>query len=187
MKNLILKNFGFLIIFLFVISCSNDDIPAHIHDHDAIHELVLEQTDVNGENPVRYEFIHGNPSGDLIQLVSGQTYNFEIIELNVEHDDHHHNIINEVLEAIEEHFFLYSKSSSLDIEMLRMDNDDAIQNDGTQIGLKTRITANAVSQGNLQIELKHQSSEMNDQANDNFGSVIGGATDVLAIFPVIIE
>ena len=187
MKNFIINNFALLAILLFLMSCSNDDIPVHIHDHDAIHELVLMQTDVNGENPVRYEFIHGNPTGDLIQLVSGQTYNFEIVELNVEHDNHYHNIINEVLEAIEEHFFLYSKSSSLDIELVRMDNEDAIQNDGTHIGLKTRITANTVSQGNLQIELKHQSSEINDQSNDNFGSVIGGATDVLAIFPVIIE
>lgn len=187
MKNIIYKQLGLLSTLLFLVSCSNDDIPAHIHDHDAIHELVLQKTDINGENPVEYSFIHGNEVGDIIHLEAGQTYDFEIIELNVAHDDHYHNIIDEVLEAVDEHFFLYAKSNTLNIDLTRMDDAASTQNDGTKIGLKIRIHAHDISTGNFQIALKHQAAEVDDQANDNFGSTIGGATDVEAIFQVIIE
>lgn len=187
MQNNIYIKFGFLSVFLFLISCSNDDIPAHIHDHDAIEELILQRTDLNGENPIQYAFVHGNPTGDIIYLENGQSYDFEVIALNVAHDDHHHNIVHEVLEALEEHFFLYSKSNSLKLDLVRMDDTASTQNDGTKIGLKIRITANEISSGNFQIALKHQANEVDDQANDNFGNAIGGATDVEAIFQVIIE
>ncbi|MDG4946072.1 hypothetical protein NMK71_06570 [Weeksellaceae bacterium KMM 9713] len=192
-----------LITFLFT-SCSNDDIPEHIHDHEGIHELVIERTDLNGENPVHYEFIAGNNLGETIYLTSGQTYNFEIIALNgqdnhehdedqEEHDDHEdhegdeHNILHETLEAVEEHFFLYAKSNSLNIDFERTDDAESTRNDGTKIGVKTRITALANSTGNLQIELKHQPTEVNDQANNNFGSSVGGATDMMAVFPIVVE
>ena len=204
--NNIIKYFSlsFFALNLVLTSCSDDDTPEHIHDHEGIHELVIERTDLNGENPVQYEFIAGNNLGETIFLTSGQTYNFEIIALNGqdnhEHDEDHeehddnedhegegHNILHETLEAVEEHFFLYAKSNSLNIDFERTDDAESTRNDGTKIGVKTRITALANSTGNLQIELKHQPTEVNDQANDNFGSSVGGATDIMAVFPIVVE
>ena len=194
--------FSILLITLLFSACSNDDIPEYIHDHAGIHELVIERTNMNGDNPVQYKFIAGNNLGETIILSNGQTYNFEIIALNAqdehgheEHDDHgheeedehEHNILHETLEAVEEHFFLYAKSNSLSIELERTDTAESTRNDGTKIGVKTRITALANSTGNLQIELKHQSTEVDDQANNNFGSSVGGATDVMAVFPIVVE
>lgn len=204
MKSIQYNLFSLLLITILFTSCSNDDIPEHIHDHEGIHELVIERTDLNGENPVQYEFIAGNNLGETIYLNSGHTYNFEIIALNgednhdhdedhEEHDDHEdhegdeHNILHETLEAVEEHFFLYAKSNSLNIDFERTDDAVSTRNDGTKIGVKTRITALANSTGNLQIELKHQPTEVNDQANNNFGSSVGGATDMMAVFPIVVE
>lgn len=204
MKSIQYNILSILLITILFTSCSNDDIPEHIHDHEGIHELVIERTDLNGENPVQYVFIAGNNLGETIFLTSGQTYNFEIIALNGqnnhEHDEDHeehddnenhegeeHNILHETLEAVEEHFFLYAKSNSLSIELERTDAAESTRNDGTKIGVKTRITALANSTGNLQIELKHQPTEVNDQANNNFGSSVGGATDMMAVFPIVVE
>lgn len=204
MKSIQYNLFSLLLITFFFTSCSNDDIPEHIHDHEGIHELVIERTDLNGDNPIQYEFIAGNQLGETIVMPPGQTYNFEIIALNAQgehghedhddhgHDDHGHdenvhNILHETLEAVEEHFFLYAKSNSLSIELERTDAAESTRNDGTKIGVKTRITALANSTGNLQIELKHQPTEVNDQANNNFGSSVGGATDMMAVFPIVVE
>lgn len=204
MKSIQYNLFSLLLITILFTSCSNDDIPEHIHDHEGIHELVIERTDLNGDNPIQYEFIAGNQLGETIVMTPGQTYNFEIIALNAQgehghedhddhgHDDHGHdenvhNILHETLEAVEEHFFLYAKSNSLSIELERTDTAESTRNDGTKIGVKTRITALANSTGNLQIELKHQPTEVNDQANNNFGSSVGGATDMMAVFPIVVE
>ncbi len=204
MKSIQYNILRILLITILFTSCNNDDIPEHIHDHEGIHELVIERTDLNGENPVQYVFRAGNNLGETIVLTSGQTYNFEIIALNGqdnhEHDEDHeehndnedhegdeHNILHETLEAVEEHFFLYAKSNSLSIELERTDAAESTRNDGTKIGVKTRITALANSTGNLQIELKHQPTEVNDQANNNFGSSVGGATDMMAVFPIVVE
>lgn len=196
MKSIQYNLFSLLLITILFTSCSNDDIPEHIHDHEGIHELVIERTDLNGDNPIQYEFIAGNQLGETIVMTPGQTYNFEIIALNAQgehgHDDHGHdenvhNILHETLEAVEEHFFLYAKSNSLSIELERTDAAESTRNDGTKIGVKTRITALANSTGNLQIELKHQPTEVNDQANNNFGSSVGGATDMMAVFPIVVE
>ena len=204
MKSIQYNLFSLLLITILFTSCSNDDIPEHIHDHEGIHELVIERTDLNGDNPIQYEFIAGNQLGGTIVMTPGQTYNFEIIALNAQgehghedhddhgHDDHGHdenvhNILHETLEAVEEHFFLYAKSNSLSIELERTDAPESTRNDGTKIGVKTRITALASSTGNLQIELKHQPTEVNDQANNNFGSSVGGATDMMAVFPIVVE
>lgn len=204
MKSIQYNLFSLLLITILFTSCSNDDIPEHIHDHEGIHELVIERTDLNGDNPIQYEFIAGNQLGETIVMTPGQTYNFEIIALNAQgehghedhddhgHDDHGHdenvhNILHETLEAVEEHFFLYAKSNSLSIELERTDAPESTRNDGTKIGVKTRITALASSTGNLQIELKHQPTEVNDQANNNFGSSVGGATDMMAVFPIVVE
>lgn len=205
MKSIQYNLFSLLFITILFTSCSNDDIPEHIHDHEGIHELVIERTDLNGDNPIQYEFIAGNQLGETIVMTPGQTYNFEIIALNAQgehghedhddhgHDEHHehdenvHNILHETLEAVEEHFFLYAKSNSLSIELERTDAAESTRNDGTKIGVKTRITALANSTGNLQIELKHQPTEVNDQANNNFGSSVGGATDMMAVFPIVVE
>lgn len=205
MKSIQYNLFSLLLITILFTSCSNDDIPEHIHDHEGIHELVIERTDLNGDNPIQYEFIAGNQLGETIVMTPGQTYNFEIIALNAQgehghedhddhgHDEHHehdenvHNILHETLEAVEEHFFLYAKSNSLSIELERTDAAESTRNDGTKIGVKTRITALANSTGNLQIELKHQPTEVNDQANNNFGSSVGGATDMMAVFPIVVE
>lgn len=173
-------------IFLFL-SCSNDDTPAYIHDHEGIHEVIIQRTNLDGTNPIEYEFVEGNIMGDVITLTNGNTYNFEIIALNAHEEDGDHNLIQETIEAVEEHFFLYSKSNDLAIDLERTDDATSTRNDGTKIGVKTRITANAVSSGNLQFELKHQPTEVDDQANNNFGSSIGGATDLLAVFPVVVE
>lgn len=205
MKSIQYNLFSLLLITILFTSCSNDDIPEHIHDHEGIHELVIERTDLNGDNPIQYEFIAGNQLGEIIVMTPGQTYNFEIIALNAQgehghedhddhgHDEHHehdenvHNILHETLEAVEEHFFLYAKSNSLNIDFERTDDAESTRNDGTKIGVKTRITALANSTGNLQIELKHQPTEVNDQANNNFGSSVGGATDMMAVFPIEVE
>lgn len=181
-----------LMIFAFVplfIGCNSDDtIPEYIHDHEGIHEFIIQQTNLDGSHPVQYEFVEGNSVGETIRMTSGETYNFEIIALNAHEDDgHEHNILPEVLEAVEEHFFVYAKSQALNLSLVRTDEAISTQNDGTKIGVKTQITANAISSGNLEITLKHQATEVDDLAHQQFGTAIGGATDVLVNFPVEIN
>ena len=169
-------------------SCSSDDDnPVPIHDHEGIEELVIQQTASDGSTQ-SYTFVAGNENGETIEMTAGETYDFEIIELNAhEENGEEHNILSDVVDAIDEHFFLYEKTIDADFSLTRTDDATTTNADGVKIGITVEVAANTASSGLLTISLKHQSTTVSDSANNGFGSANGGATDVLARFPVTIN
>ncbi|MDO5510513.1 MAG: hypothetical protein Q4F57_07435 [Weeksellaceae bacterium] len=163
------------------VACSNDDDhPAHIHDHDDIHELVIKISPEMGNQTETYSFHHDDQMGEMITLAPNTTYFLEISELNVQHNGNLENHLHEIIEHKDEHIFLYRSSAPISLE--RIDDATTTRTDGNQLGVKTRITTGDTSAGFLEIELKHNASSVSATDNNNMGSAIGGATDLLARF-----
>ena len=188
MKKVQLLTFAFLTAALTLSSCSSDDDnPEHIHDHEGIEELVVTRTDADGSNPVEYIFEYGNAVGTDMNLSANTIYNFEITALNAHHDGEEENLIPEVIEAKDEHFFVFAKSNSLDFAAFsRTDDAVSTRTDGHELGIKFQVTTGNSSSGNFQVELKHQPTAVDANAQNGYGSATGGATDVLATYPVTI-
>lgn len=172
----------FSLFFLSFTACSDDDHPEHIHDHEDIHGIELSVMQEDGSNLQTYSFHHGENVIDMILLQPNQSYIFEITALLVQHGTEMENHLHEIIEHKNEHIFLYQTTASLSLE--RIDDSSAIRSDGNPLGIKTRITTGSTSSGILQIELKHNSSNVSASANNNMGSAVGGATDLLATFGV---
>ncbi|MXV37840.1 hypothetical protein GO491_03975 [Flavobacteriaceae bacterium Ap0902] len=174
---------------LFTGCSSDDDTPEHIHDNEEIHEFIITQTDADGNNPMEYIFVAGDAiSDDVITLRPNSTYNFEVTGM-MSHgaNDEEENIVGEIIEEKEEHFFVYEKTSSVDFSLIRTDDASTTRADGTKIGKKVQITTNNTGSGNLTITLKHEPTSVDDSANNNFGSSVGGSSDVVATYSVNIE
>lgn len=198
MKNFKLLTMALLATTFTFTSCNNDDDnPTPIHDHDTIEEVVIEVTDASGEEVGDFEYVHEQDGGTPITLNANTVYNFEIVGLNPEHEegdghDHDHgdeeNLINEVKEEKEVHFFLYNKESGLNItSFTRTDEAETTREDGTKLGVKFQIETGAASTGNLQLQLKHESVSVDGTANNNYGSESGGETDVEATYTITIQ
>lgn len=189
MKKVQLLTFAFLTGAFTLSSCSNDDDPEHIHDHEGIEEVVITRTNADGSNPVEYVFELGHSAGMQISMDANTVYHFEITELNThESDGHEQNLITEMTEAKDEHFFVFQKSNTLDfVSFIRTDGAETTRTDGNKLGVKFEITTGNASSGNFQIELKHQATSVDADANNGYGSAVGGATDMLAAYPVTVQ
>lgn len=163
------------------VSCSKDD-PKQIHDHEGIHEVIISVTESGTTSTTTYEFVDGQTLGETITLKKGKTYDFEVTNLNNDDDE---NIISEVVEEKDEHFFVYSTTLT-DFVFTRTDTDKTTRTNGAKLGVNTQLTVNKSQTGNLVIVLKHQATSVSDTANNNLGSSEGGATDVEVTFPVVV-
>lgn len=197
MKNLKFLSMALLAATFTFTSCNNDDDnPEEIHDHDAIEEVVIEVKDADGNEVGDFEYEHEQESGTPITLNANTLYNFEVVGLLPEHEegeedhdhDDEHNLIHEVEEEKEEHFFVFMKENGLDITSLtRTDEAETTREDGTKLGVKFQIETGAASSGDFQLVLKHEPTTVDDAANDNYGSSTGGETDVEAVYTITIQ
>ena len=170
-----------------VTSCSDDDAPAPIVDQELITNVNVIFTPSDSANEVvTLSAISAdgivapnlNVTGDF---VSGETYNATITitdEINEE------NILEEIVEEKDEHFFEYS-INSIDFTSMTRSADDEVRSDGVKLGLNTTWVAGAAGSGTITVRLIHEPTSVSDA--DGFGSASGGENDFNNTWNVTID
>lgn len=167
-------------------ACNNDDdTPEQIEDHEGIEEVVLRFTATDG-TATDYSFTSGQSTGETINLAVNSTYAMEVVELNGEEDGVEGNLIGEIVEEVEDHFFVY-ELADVTFGFTRTDSAETTREDGTLVGVKAQIVTSTAGSGTFKVILKHEPTSVDDSANNGLGSSEGGSTDVEATYPIVIE
>lgn len=171
------KFLGLLAIFIlsiFIFSCKrNVTTPPNPNEEELITTFQFILKDSLGILPtqvVTYKDIDGDGGAapsvwDTIQLQSNRTYLAEIVLLN-ESANPVDTISNEVKKEANEHIFCL-EASPANIEITRTDKDG----NNLELGLKSIWRSKNISQGTLQVILKHQPGSKN-------GTCTPGASDI---------
>jgi hypothetical protein len=156
--------------------------PPATNEEELITTFTIDFTDVNGVAPTvsaTFRDVDG-PGGaapelfDTIRLQPSTVYNATITLLN-ESVIPAENISDEVLEEGDAHLFCFGPDGSLNLGVLRTDSDGTYE-----IGLSSKWTTGAASEGNMLIRLKHQPGVKD-------GTCEPGETDLELSFHTIIE
>ncbi len=183
------KAFPFLILIFSTLilfsSCEKDD-PIIANEEELITTLtytltaagqptvVLSFKDLDGEGGNAPIIIAGT-------LAANTVYNGSITLLN-ELENPVENITEEIEEEDDEHQFFFAATGGLNA-MVAYDDTD-----GTNpVGLKTKVTTGAASQGKLRVTLRHEPNKSAAGVSDGNIANAGGETDIEVEFDVTIE
>ncbi|AXO79125.1 type 1 periplasmic binding fold superfamily protein [Olleya aquimaris] len=192
MKNLKQLSLILLAAIAFV-SCSNDDDatdnPVPVNEEEVITTLTATLTPVGGgtEITLQKQDSDGDGPDDAVITVSsplaiGTTYNVSLELLN-ETESPAESINEEIEEEDDEHQFFYTATN--DVATFAYVDFDG---DGNPLGLEfTLTTADVASTGNITIELQHLPNKSAEGVSDGDSTNAGGETDVMAIFPIVVE
>lgn len=162
-------------------SCKPDDHD-HDHEHDAITKIQLVMVD-SATNAPAGTFTWSDPDGiggsnptqiDTVKLAANKTYLTDIM-VYAKHDDHEDNITAEILEEKNDHLFVF-KNITANLTILITDKDD----NNRPIGLKSKWTTGASSNGSVNIVLRHQPGVKD-------GTETPGDTDIDVVMPVQVQ
>lgn len=187
MKTIKLFSISMLVLALFV-SCSDDD--------DAPVAVIPQEVITN----VSVTFTNANDAADVVTLTAvsadgivdptlnipgafttGATYN---ATLSITDEVNNENILEEVVEEKDDHFFVYAVNNSSLFTVVRADNDE-VRTDGEKLGLNTTWTAGTAGSGTLTVQLIHEPTLVND--DNGFGSATGGEFDVNNTWNIVIQ
>ena len=186
-----IKMFSSSILILFVLflssSCEKDD-PVIPNQEEVITTMQLILTPSGGGPDVVFLFRDLDGDGGDAPLITEGTLAanaeyFGTVELLNEQLTPSENISDEVFEESDKHQFFYERSSGLNLTAAY---EDADQNN-KPIGLSTRLTTGASSEGTLKVTLRHEPDKSADGvANGNITNA-GGETDIEVTFIVKIQ
>lgn len=158
-------------------ACSDDDDPIAVNPEEVITDFSVIFTNVSDATD-RVTLTAVSADGIVAPTLnvdgtfaSGATYD---ATLTIVDNVNGENILEEVIEEAEEHFFVYSVNG-VALSMVRADNDVQDSN-GISIGVFTNWTANAPGTGTLTVQLVHEPGSVVDDGS--FGSATGGEFDV---------
>ncbi len=188
MKTIKILSILFISVLSFTACSSDDDLPQVINEEEVITDVSLEITNATGETAV-YTFTDPQYRDEtyvspVILLEENATYMVEARFYNKSNPNNPEDITAEIKEERNAHFVTYAFANA-NVDLERTDGADAIDSDGIPIGISTKWTTNATASGEMVVRLIHE-AEVKDITNPN-GSVVGGETDVEAIFDLEIE
>jgi hypothetical protein len=168
-------------------SCKKDkdevsNPPATSNEEEVITTMKLSFVDSSNSSNIKYATFR-DPDGDgglsydifdTIKLEPNKTWITSILLLNetVSPPD---TISNEVLEEGIDHLFCFTSSGTI-ATVIKTD----IDNNGLPIGLQSKWYTNAIGNGSMQIELKHQPGIKD-------GTCSPGDTDISVNFPLLVQ
>lgn len=162
-----------------ILSCSRDEVPEDIHEHEEIEKVVLTVIDKNDTLNEQIVNIIGGEATPNLNLQNGKTY-LVSLDFQVKHDDHYHSANDEIIEEKDEHFVLFN-FIGVDAKVIR-GNNDVVRTDGKKLGLKTEWTIQgSPNNSKVHIILNHGASSVQDNypsASNQLGSAVGGESDV---------
>lgn len=178
-----LKSILLLFIMIYGSSCEKKEDPIIPHEEELI--TTLKYTLTSADSSVVKEFIFKDVDGDggdepvitIDTLDAHIAYTGRITLLN-ESESPAEDITVEVEEEGAEHqlFFI---SSGADMEITYLDVDE----NGNSLGLETLVLTDSISEGTLNIVLRHQPKKPNDGSLSD----AGGSTDISVDFDVFIR
>lgn len=184
------KIFSFLFVLFSTLvlfsSCDKDD-PEIANEEELITTLTYTLTPESGGDAVVLSFTDlDGDGGNAPVLVGGTlaantTYVGSIILLN-ETETPAENITEEVEEEDDEHQFFFSALNGLNATVTYNDTDG--QN---PVGLKTKVTTGAASQGKLRVTLRHEPNKSAAGVSEGNIANAGGETDIEVEFDVTVE
>ncbi|QCE42797.1 type 1 periplasmic binding fold superfamily protein [Psychroserpens sp. NJDZ02] len=191
MKNLKQLSLALLALVVFT-ACSNDDDstnPEPVNEEEVITTLTATLTPVGGSEAITLEYrdLDGDgPDAPVYDISSplalNTTYNGTLVLLN-ETVSPAELINEEIEEESNDHQFFYSTSNDM-ATFTYLDVDG----NGDPLGLAfTLTTVDADTEGDLTIILRHEPSKSADGVAGGDITNAGGATDVIAIFPIEIQ
>ncbi|PIY07939.1 MAG: type 1 periplasmic binding fold superfamily protein [Flexibacter sp. CG_4_10_14_3_um_filter_32_15] len=167
-------------------SCEKDD-PEIANEEELITTLTYTLTPENGGTPVVLSFRDLDGDGGTAPVLIGGTlaantvYNGSLNLLN-ELETPAESITEEIEEEDDEHQFFFAATGGLNVTVAYDDTDG--QN---PVGLKTKVTTGAASQGKLRVTLRHEPNKSAAGVSDGNIANAGGETDIEVEFDVVIE
>ncbi|MBL7765966.1 MAG: hypothetical protein JNJ58_07740 [Chitinophagaceae bacterium] len=162
-------------------ACKKPVTPPNPNEEELITTLLMTFTDSAGVKPsttVAFKDPDGdggnNPTQwDTIKLAASTTYNMSLLLLD-ESKSPADTISNEVLAEASEHLFCFTISGA-NCQVKRTDSDGTYE-----IGLQSKWTTGAISNGNAEVMLRHQPGTKD-------GTCTPGATDISLSFLMQIQ
>ena len=178
-----LKIFLTLLASSLIYSCSNDDDPEDIHEHENITRVTLEFYSGDECCVVREEFTWDDGSTPPTLTLSADSEYFVIINFYDASDPNNiEDITPEIEEEANEHYVLYEKAGVSNLT-ITSSGIDISGSDGIPINLLTDWSTGAAESGNVVVHLIHEPTNKNGTTRASFG----GANDVEINFPVTIQ
>ena len=168
-----------LALVLFASCSDDDDTPAPVVAQELITNVnvIFTPTDTNNAtvtlSAVSADGIVDPTLNVVGTFVAGTTYNATV---TITDEVNNENILTEVIEEKDEHFFVYAINTIDFTSMTRASNDEVRTNDGASLGVNTTWVAGDASTGTLTLQLVHEPTTVND--DDGFGSATGGEFDI---------
>jgi hypothetical protein len=179
--------FGLLGLYI-IIGCKKKDNPIIPNEEELITTMIynLISQDQTDTVVMRFQDLDGEGGNAPIitggTLKNGTAYNGTVLLLN-EQKTPAEDITLEVMAEAEEHQFFYQALSGLDLSIAYADADQ----NGNPIGIKSIITTNAVSNGELVVILRHEPDKFATGVASGDITNAGGETDILVSFDVDIQ
>ena len=179
----------FMIPVLFVAlftSCSDNDDPEVVVEEELITNVNVvftnsaDATDVVTLRAISADGIMAPTLTVSGPFTAGATYNAEV---TITDEINNENILTEIVEEKDEHFFVYNQSG-VAFTMMRAANDE-VRTDGERLGLNTTWTAGTAASGTITMQLIHEPTTVDDDGG--FGSATGGEFDVNNTWDVTIQ
>lgn len=188
LKNSTMKKLKFIfptvLATLFLVSCGgDDDAPEEVNEEEVITTVNLSLTSDAGNVTMTSVDLDGDGPNPPVVEVSGNLkadtmYNGTVQFLN-QTETPAENITLEVVEEADEHQVFYIAGGGLNVETTYGDFDG----DNNPLGTILTLNAGAVSNGTLNVTLRHEPTK----PNDGTLAGAGGETDVSVTFNVTIE
>ena len=189
-RNLLITGLATIALF----SCSSDDdAPAPVNEEETITIVTLTLTNANDASDVvifrSFDADGDGPTAPVLSITDGTTGTPDVLAANAtyngviliqnELETPAENVNEEIIEEKDEHFFVYT-NNGLNVTLTREDTAANTRTDGNELGIDTQWVTGAASTGNLQVQLFHEPTTVDD--SNEFGTVAGGEDEVNVTF-----
>ena len=185
MKTIKLFALPMLFVALFASCSSDDDAPAPINPEEVITNVTVTFTNTaDGNDVITLTAVSADgivaPTLNMPSaFTAGATYNATIA---ITDEVNNENILEEVVEEKDEHFFVYATTANFTVTRAATDE---VRTDGESLGLNTTWTAGAAGSGTLTVQLVHEPDTVSDDGG--LGSATGGEFDIDNTWNVTIQ
>lgn len=178
MKNTLIKIL--LLMTILLVGCSREDMDDDVLSQEDISNIILLVKDDDSGLTQSYNYTMNSAVNPEIHLENGKSYTVSAVFMNGNEDE-----TESIIEAKDEHFLLFDFQNA-DIELERIDDQEAIRTDGNGLGLKTKwhvIQTKTGQDPKLIVTLIHDAISVSEaQEGSVYGTIQGGETDAMAIY-----
>ena len=174
-----LKIFFTLLASSVIYSCSSDDDPEDIHEHENITRVEIVFTEGSSSETFTWDDGSQPPT---ITLEVDKVYTASLYFKDASNPSDIEDITPEIREEVNEHYILYEKAGVSNLTITSSASDIS-GSDGIPINLVTDWSTGGAESGNVVLHLIHEPTNKNGTTRASFG----GANDVEINFPVTIQ